>query len=92
MIAVFLCFFIDGTLVLEDLPEDLVTSTNVTEEVTYVLIKQKAKEIKGEKTHYELLTFLRKNPQHLRKIFEKIKKDIETVFNLKHKSLGTCRF
>lgn len=25
------------------------------------------------------MTFLRKNPQHLREIFEKIKKDIETV-------------
>jgi len=72
--SIFLCFFIDGTLVLEDLPEDLVTSTNVTEEVTYVLIKQKAKEIKGEKTHCELLTFLRKICSILEKFLRKSKK------------------
>ena len=52
--SVFLRFFIDGMPVFENLPETLVTSTNVIEEVTYVLIKQKAKEIEEEKAHHEL--------------------------------------
>lgn len=47
--SIFLCFFIDGTPVLEELPEDLVTSTNVIEEVTYVLIKQKPRKLEEKK-------------------------------------------
>ena len=90
-IAVFFSVSLSMEHQVEDFPEDLVTSTNVTEEVTYVLIKQKAKEIRGEKTHYKLLTFLRKNLEHLTKISEKVKK-ILTIFNLEHNSLGTCRF
>ena len=55
--SVFLRFFIDGVAVFENLPNSLVTSTNVIEEVTYVLIKQKARETEGKKLHYELLRF-----------------------------------
>lgn len=36
---VFLRFFVNGVPILENLQEKLVTSTNVIEEVTYVLIK-----------------------------------------------------
>lgn len=90
--SIFLRFFIDGMPVLEHLPEPLVTSTNVIEEVTYVLIKQKAKEIEKEKTHYELLRFLRENPAQLTKIFGEIRKDIKTVLRIEYKSLGACRF
>lgn len=77
--SVFLRFFIDGMPVFENLPEALVTSTNVIEEVTYVLIKQKAKEIEEERAHYELLNFLRENPAQLTKIFGEIRKDIKTI-------------
>ena len=80
--SVFLRFFIDGMPILENLPENLVTSTNVIEEVTYVLIKQKAKEIEEGKKHYELLSFLRENPEHLSKIFREIRKDIKTLLGV----------
>ncbi|MBU7019140.1 MAG: hypothetical protein HXS44_16640 [Theionarchaea archaeon] len=58
--SVFLRFFIDGVAVFENPPNPLVTSANVIEEVTYVLIKQKARETEEEKPHYELLRFLMK--------------------------------
>ncbi len=77
--SVFLRFFIDGMPVFENLPGTLTTSTNVIEEVTYVLIKQKTKETEKEKTHYELLSLLRENPAQLRKIFGEIRKDIKIV-------------
>ena len=77
--SVFLRFFIDGVAVFENLPNSLVTSTNVIEEVTYVLIKQKARETEGKKLHYELLRFLRENPLQVTRIFKEIRKDIRTV-------------
>jgi len=76
--SVFLCFFIEGKSVLETLPENLITSTNVIEELTYILIKHKAEETRDEK-HYETLSFLRGNPSYIIEIFEEIKRDIETV-------------
>jgi predicted nucleic acid-binding protein len=78
----FFVFFIDGVPILEHLQEKLVTSANVIEEVTYVLIKQKVKEIEEEMTHYELLSFLRENPAHIMEIFGEIKEDIRRLLEI----------
>jgi len=38
--------------------------------VAYILIKEKAKEITGIEKHYDLLMYLRKNPNFVAKISE----------------------
>ncbi len=45
--SAFLAFFVEGMDVFEKISGLLVTSTNVIEEVTYVLIKERAKDVTG---------------------------------------------
>ena len=69
--SVFIAFFIDGIDVFKKLERyRFVTSVNVVEVVAYILIKEKAKEITGIEKHYDLLTYLRKNPNFVAKISE----------------------
>ncbi len=78
--SVFLSFFIDGVDTFKDLKEsELITSINVAEEVAYVLIKEKAKNISRIEKHYELLKYLRGNPSFIKNISKEVISDIVTV-------------
>jgi len=80
--SVFIAFFIDGIDVFKKLEGyRFVTSVNVVEEVAYILIKEKAKEITGIEKHYDLLTYLRKNPNFLAKISEEVISDISSILD-----------
>lgn len=79
--SVFLAFFIDGVDIFEKLKGKLVTSINVVEEVVYVLIKEKAKEVTGIEKHYDLLTYLRENPKITAEIAKEVISDISSVLD-----------
>lgn len=80
--SVFLAFFIDGINVFEKLEEyKLLTSANVIEEVTYVLIKESAKDITKIDKHYDLLNHLRENPDLVSEISKEVILDITDVLN-----------
>ena len=68
--SVFLVFFIDGVNIFDKLEGKLLTSINVIEEVTYVLIKERAKDLTGINRHYDLLSHLRENPKFVSEISE----------------------
>ena len=80
--SVFWAFFIDGINVFEKLEGcKLLTSANVIEEVTYVLIKESAKDITRIDKHYDLLKHLRENPDLVSEISKDIISDITDVLN-----------
>ena len=79
--SVFLMFFIDGVNVFDKLEGKLLTSVNVIEEVTYVLTKERAKDLKGVDRHYDLLNYLRENPNFVSEISEEVISDITDVLN-----------
>ena len=79
--SVFLVFFIDGVNIFDKLEGKLLTSINVIEEVTYVLIKEKAKDLTGIDRHYDLLNYLRENPKFVSEISEEVISDITDVLN-----------
>ncbi len=85
--SVFLAFFIDGIDAFEKLKDyELVTSINVIEEVTYVLIKEKAKIVSGIEKHYDLLKYLRDNPDFTKHVSKEVISDISTIveeYNIK---------
>ena len=70
--SVFLAFFVEGIDVFGKLKGLLVTSTNVIEEVTYVLIKERAKDVTGISRHYDLLNYLRENPDTVEQITNEV--------------------
>jgi len=78
--SVFLMFFIDGVNVFDKLEGKLLTSVNV-EEVTYVLIKERAKDLTRIDKHYDLLNYLRENLNFVSEISEEIISDITDVLN-----------
>ncbi len=78
--SIFLSFFIDGVDAFENLKKyNLVTSTNVIEEVTYILIKERSKIISGIEKHYDLLKYLRKNPDFVKDVSKEVISDISAV-------------
>jgi len=79
--SVFLAFFVDGVDIFGKLRGLLVTSTNVIEEVTYVLIKERAKDITGINRHYDLLTYLRENPNMVKQIADEVISDVLSLLN-----------
>ena len=79
--SVFLAFFVDGIDIFGKLIGLLVTSTNVIEEVTYVLIKEQAKDVTGISRHYDLLTYLRENPDTVKQIAGEIISDVSSLLN-----------
>ena len=80
--SAFLKFFIEGVSVFEKIEKyELYTSTNVIEEVCYVLLKEKAQKILKEDRHYAVLTFLRKNQSFVIELSKEIIEDIETLLN-----------
>ena len=74
--SVFLAFFIEGVDLFEKLRGDFTTSTNVIEEVVYVLIKEKAGEIVGVEKHYDLLKYLRDNPEVVMEVGKEVISDV----------------
>ncbi len=80
--SVFIAFFIDGIHVFEKLKKyRLVTSVNVIEEVTYILMKERAKEMTGIERHYDLLTHLRENPDLTAEISKEVISDVSNVLD-----------
>jgi predicted nucleic acid-binding protein len=80
--TVFLAFLIDGKDIFENLKGcRLITSINVIEEVIYVLIKERAKEITGIDRHYDLLQHLRKNPEIVKNVADEIINDVSTILD-----------
>ncbi len=80
--SVFLAFFIDGKDVFGRLSDrKLVTSTNVIEEVVYVLIKEVAREKTNMEKHYELLAVLRKKYNLVIEISGEIISDVMSVLD-----------
>ena len=78
--SVFLAFFMDGINAFEKLENyKLTTSVNVIEEVTYVLIKERAKDLTGIEKHYNLLNHLRKNAELVSGISDDVISDITDV-------------
>jgi len=80
--SVFLAFFIDGIDIVENLNGRLITSTNVIEEVAYVLIKEKARLITGIEKHYDLLQHLRENPEVVKRLAEEVSEDIKALLDV----------
>ncbi len=74
--SAFLSFFIEGIDLFQELDGKLVTSVNVVEEVVYVLIKEKARKITKIDKRYDLLVYLRKNPEITSKIAEEVVSDV----------------
>ena len=79
--SVFLMFFIDGVDIFEKLSGTLVTSTNVIEEVTYVLIKERAKDVTGISKHYDLLTYLREYPDTVKQVADEVISDVSNLLS-----------
>jgi len=79
--SVFLAFFVDGVDIFGKLRGLLVTSTNVIEEVTYVLIKERAKDVAGISKHYDLLTYLREHPDTVKQIASEVILDVSSLLN-----------
>ena len=79
--SVFLAFFVDGVDIFGKLRGLLVTSTNVIEEVTYVLIKERAKDVTGIGKHYDLLTYLREHPDTVKQIASEVISDVSSLLN-----------
>jgi len=66
---------------LKKISDLLVTSTNVIEEVTYVQIKERAKDVTGINRHYDLLTYLRENPDTVKQIASEVIPDVSSLLN-----------
>ena len=81
--TVFLAFLIDGKDVFDSLKgHRLVTSTSVVEEVTYVLIKERAKILTRIERHYDLLRHLRKNHEIVKMVAEEVINDVSTILDV----------
>ncbi len=57
----------------------LVTSTNVIEEVAYVLIKERAKDVTGISRHYDLLTYLREHSDIVKQVADEVISDVSNL-------------
>ena len=80
--SVFIRFFVEGDVKIEDLlGHRLYTSTNVIEELCYVLLKIKIGEKYGIDRHYELLTFLRDRTDVVKEEFPEIKEDVSDLLS-----------
>ncbi|MDI9645270.1 MAG: type II toxin-antitoxin system VapC family toxin [Archaeoglobales archaeon] len=79
--SAFLSFFMEGIDLFQKLSGELVTSVNVIEEVVYILIKEKAREITKMDKHYDLLIYLRENPETTSKIAEEVISDISAIID-----------
>ncbi|WP_456478481.1 type II toxin-antitoxin system VapC family toxin [Geoglobus ahangari] len=79
--SAFLAFFVDGVDVFERIDALLVTSTNVIEEVVYVLVKIKASDVTGIEKHYDLLCHLRENPNITVEIAKEVISDVSSVLD-----------
>lgn len=78
--TVFLAFFIEDIDAFKEIKDkEFFTSINVIEEVAYVLIKERAKDVSGIEKHYDLLSHLRENSDLVKEISKEILSDISTV-------------
>ncbi len=78
--SVFIAFFVNGIDVFGNLGNfRLVTSTNVIEEVAYILVKESAKEKTNIEKHYDLLHFLRSSPDLVSKISQEVTSDVSVI-------------
>lgn len=68
--------------VTEEHINELFTSINVIEELSYVLLKLKTGDKYGIDRHYDLLTFLREKPDVVKVEFSEIAEDIEDLLRL----------
>ena len=80
--SVFIAFFVNGIDPFRNLENcRLVTAINVIEEVAYVLVKECARVETNIEKHYDLLHFLRNNPELVSKISREVISDISAVLD-----------